>query len=144
MPLICRIPAARREPRMLQVLRTVQNHDRRIGSSVFLYQYVMYSTVSGINPPMSSPSKQRQAKYPALLVRPACAADTKDQAVMMKGIHLSGPIFLEIKPDGNSAARKESRKIVCPVLKSFVSMPSSVKRSSEIAAFVSKSARQRV
>lgn len=137
-PLICKIPAARREPRILQVLKTVQNHDRRIGSSVFLYQYVMYSTVSGMNPPISSPRRQRQAKYPARLVRPAWAADTKDQAVMMKGIHLSGPIFLDIRPDGSSAARKERRKIVWPVLKSFVSKPSSVNRSSEIAGSVSQ------
>lgn len=122
---------------MLQVLRTVQNHDRRMGSSVFLYQYVIYKTVSGMKPPISSPSRQRHAKYPALLVSPAWAAETKDHAVMMKGIHLSGPIFLEIRPDGSSAARKESRKIVWPVLKSFVSMPSSVNRSSEIAGHVS-------
>lgn len=91
-----------------------------------------------MNPPMSNPKRQRQAKYPALLVRPAWAADTKDQAVMMNGIHLSGPIFLEIRPEGSSAARKESRKIVWPVLKSLVSMPSSVRRSSEIATLVSQ------
>jgi hypothetical protein len=93
----------------------------------------MYNTVSGINPPMSSPSRNRHAKYPDLFVRPAWAADTRDHAVMMNGIHLSGPIFLEIRPDGSSAARKERRKIVWPVLKSFVSMPNSVRRSSEIA-----------
>jgi hypothetical protein len=56
----------------------------------------------------------------------------------MKGIHLSGPIFFEIKPEGNSAARKDSRNMVWPVLKSFVSIPSSVKRSSEIAVRVSE------
>lgn len=37
-PLIWRIPAARREPTMLQVESTVQNHERRIGSSLDLYQ----------------------------------------------------------------------------------------------------------
>jgi hypothetical protein len=33
MPLICRMPAARKEPTMLTVLRAVQNQASRIGSS---------------------------------------------------------------------------------------------------------------
>jgi hypothetical protein len=133
MPRICRIPAASREPTTLHVLRTVQNHDSRIGSSLALYQYVMYSTVSGMKPPIKRPRRQRTAKYPARFFKPAWAADMIDQQQMMKGIQISGPSFLEISPEGSSADKNDTRKMVCPVLKSFVSIPSSTSMSSVMA-----------
>lgn len=121
-----------------------------MGSSFVLYQYVMYTTcvesasrsilffplkltVSGMNPPINRPRRQRQAKYPALLVKAACEAEMIDHPVMMKGMKISAPSFFEIRPEGSSAARNDSRKMVCPVLKSFVVIPSSGNMSSEMA-----------
>lgn len=40
-PLICRMPAATNDPKMLHTLRTVQNHESRMGNSLDLYQYVI-------------------------------------------------------------------------------------------------------
>ena len=52
---------------------------------------------------------------------------------MMKGIHMSGPTFFDISPDGSSAAKKHNRNIVWPVLKSLVVIPSSGNIESEMA-----------
>jgi hypothetical protein len=41
----------------------------------------------------------------------ACEAETIDQDTMRKGIHRSAPSFLETRPLGSSAVRKEARKI---------------------------------
>ena len=46
MPRICRIPAANKDPTMLQKLNAVQNHASRVGSSFDLKKYVSHSTIS--------------------------------------------------------------------------------------------------
>jgi hypothetical protein len=37
-----------------------------------------------------------------------------DQPTMMVGIQRSAPNFLEMRPEGSSAAKKEARKMVWP------------------------------
>jgi len=47
-----------------------------------------------------------------------CAAATIDQSIICAGIQRSGPIFLLMSCEGNSASKKESLETVFPRLKS--------------------------
>jgi hypothetical protein len=71
---------------------------------------------SGINPPCSTPSKQRQTRNEVRPDKKNWALATMLQRVICDGIQRSGPTHLDTNWDGSSAQRKESRKMVLPRL----------------------------
>lgn len=63
--------------------------------------------LSGMKPPSNIPSNARQAKNEERPLRKACKLATRLQETICTGIQRSGPSFLEMSWDGNSALRKQ-------------------------------------
>ena len=66
------------------------------------------------------PSKARVAQNDLFPDSAACDIATTDHNEICVGIQRSGPTFLETSWEGNSAKRKQIRKIVFPVLYSTI------------------------
>jgi hypothetical protein len=60
------------------------------------------------------PRRARVARKPDLPDRKHWNIATRDQTHIWIGIHLSGPIFLDMSCDGSSARRKAIKKTVFP------------------------------